>query len=197
MKRIVLALIVTVATAAGGFSITGGYQLTAGPQDDIASYLGFSAGVEQALGPIRLDLEYTFADYSRNRHDEDIIYLPEVTPVSAWRCHGLGARAEYTVFRSRVSPYASGGVGAVWYDYDITEYGLWEIPDPDLAFAVSVGGGVDVQVRPALTLFVQSSYERHFTKILDMYHHGTGLSEYTNIEFSGLNIKTGMSVGIF
>jgi hypothetical protein len=197
MKRMVLALVVTVPMAAAGFSINGGYQLSVGPQDDIASRLGFFAGVEQALGPVQLDLEYTYADYSRNRHDEDIIYLPEVTPVSAWRCHGLGGRAEYQVFKSRVSPFVSGGVGAVWYDYDITEYGLWEIPDPDLALAVSIGGGVDILVRRALTLFIKSSYERHFTKILDMYHHGTGLSEYTNIEFSGLNIKTGMSVGVF
>jgi opacity protein-like surface antigen len=197
MKAILLTLVITVPLAAAAFSITGGYQLAAGPQDDIASYLGFSAGVEQALGLLRLNLEYTYAEYNRNRHDRGIDYIPEDTPVSEWRCHGLGAQAEYPLFRSRVSPYVSGGVGAVWYDYDITEYGLWEIPDPDLAFAVSVGGGVDVRVRPALTLFVKSSYERHFTKILDMYHHGTGESEYTDIEFSGLNIKTGMSVGVF
>lgn len=197
MKRIVLTLVVTVATAAAGFSINGGYQLAVGPQVDIASHLGFFAGVGHAFGPVRLDLEYTYADYGRNRHDEDIIYIPEDTPVSEWRCHGLGARAEYPLFRSWVSPYVSGGVGAVWYDYDITEYGLWEIPEPDLALAVSIGGGVDVPVHRTLALFIKSSYERHFTKILDMYYHGTGKSVYTDIEFSGLNIKTGMSVGIF
>jgi len=197
MKGIVLTLVITVPMVAAAFSINGGYRLAVGPQDDITSYLGFFAGVEQPLGSVRLDLEYTYADYGRNRHDEDRDYIPEDTPVSGWKCHGLGARAEYPLLRSRVSPFVSGGVGAVWYDYDITEYGLWEIPEPDLAFAVSVGGGVDIQVNPALTLFVQSSYERHFTKILDMYHHGTGESEYTDIEFSGLNIKTGMSVGVF
>lgn len=194
---LVLTLVVTVPTVAAGFSINGGYRLAAAPQDDITAYFGFFAGVEQALGPVRLNLEYTFADYGRNRHDEDIDYIPEDTPVSGWRCYGLNVGAEYLVFRSWVSPYVSGGVGAVWYDYDITEYGLYEIPEPDFAFAVSVGGGIDIQVRRALALFIESSYERHFTKILDMYYHGTGKSTYTDIEFSGLNIQTGMSVGIF
>ncbi|UCE28024.1 MAG: hypothetical protein JSW52_04525 [Candidatus Coatesbacteria bacterium] len=197
IKGILLTLVVTAPIVAGGFSINSGYQLAVGPQDDIASYLGFFAGFEQALGPVRLNLEYTFADYSRNRHDEDIDYIPEVTPVSGWRCHGLGARVEYPLFRSRVSPYVSGGAGAVWYDYAIIEYGLYEIPDPDLAFAVSIGGGIDVPLRHASTFFIKTSYERHFTKILDTYDHQNGESEYTDIEFSGLNIETGISVGIF
>ena len=187
-------LVVFVPVAAGGLGFYGGFGYSTSPWNDMSA-VGFFFGAERDVSAVSLMAEYRYSDFDWDRTTNP--HIPEEHPVYEWVTHTVMGGVKYRFGEYRVSPYALVRLGGVWYDYNLMLYGGWTVPVDNPALAVSFGGGVDISLGQTVGVFAAVDYEKHFTEILDRYGHGPdGDYEYSEIKYSGLDVRAGLSIDI-
>lgn len=188
-------LVVFVPIAAGGLGFYGGFGYSTSPWNDMAA-VGFFFGAEREVSAVSLMAEYRYSGFDWDRTTNP--HIPEEHPVYEWVTHTVTGGVKYRFGDSRVSPYISADVGLVWYDYNLVLFGGWDVPVDNPALMVSFGAGVDVAISGPVSIFADAGYVKHFTKILNRYGElgPDGDYEYTDITYSGLNVKAGLSVNL-